>query len=76
VQGALAGLRSVGLSPALGAYRFCTNAAYSAGRAGIATVGFGLGTENDAHTVDEHIQIKHLEKAENGYRGIIEEMLK
>ena len=75
VQSALQGLRSAGLNPSTGAYRFCTNAAYSAGTANIPTVGFGLGAEEDAHTVDEHIQLKDLEQAERGYAGIIEAVL-
>jgi acetylornithine deacetylase/succinyl-diaminopimelate desuccinylase-like protein len=34
-------------------------------------VGFGLGAEEDAHTVDEHIKLKDLEQAVQGYAGII-----
>jgi putative selenium metabolism hydrolase len=65
------------LAPAsqLGAYRFCTNAAYSAGIAGIPTVGFGLGKETDAHTADESIAISDLLLASEGYKVIIEEVL-
>ncbi len=75
VQGALSGLRSAGLQPKVSAYRFCTNAAYSAGTAGIPTVGFGLGKESDAHTVDEHIHLADLDQAQQGYQGIIESIL-
>jgi putative selenium metabolism hydrolase len=75
VKGALSGLRSAGLQPKIEAFRFCTNAAYSAGTAGIPTVGFGLGKESDAHTVDEHIRVADLEQAERGYKGIIESIL-
>jgi putative selenium metabolism hydrolase len=75
VQGALNGLHSARLLPEVGAYRFCTNAAYSAGTAGIPTVGFGLGKESDAHTVDERIHLADLEQAERGYKGIIESIL-
>lgn len=71
VQAALQGLRSVGLSPRLGAYRFCTNAAYSAGVAGLPTVGFGIGREEDAHTVDESIAVADLLTAAQGYLGMI-----
>ena len=71
VQDALSGLRSVGLSPKLSAYRFCTNAAYSAGVAGIPTIGFGPATEGDAHVVDEQIAVEALETAVRGYQGII-----
>ena len=75
VQSALQGLRAAGLNPFIGAYRFCTNAAYSAGTANIPTVGFGLGAEEDAHTVDEHIKLKDLEQAAMGYAGIIKAVL-
>jgi len=75
VEAVLKGLHSAGMQPGVGAYRFCTNAAYSAGTAEIPTVGFGLGKESDAHTVDEHIRLADLEQAERGYRGIIEAIL-
>ncbi len=71
VQAALEGLRSAGLKPEIGAYRFCTNAAFSAGVAGIPTVGFGIAREEDAHTVDESIEVKDLLSAEKGYQGIM-----
>ena len=41
VQSALRGLRTSGLDPETRAYRFCTNAAYSIGQAGVPTIGFG-----------------------------------
>jgi len=75
VAAALRGLRAAGLDPAIGAYRFCTDAAYSAGTAGVPTVGFGPGREQDAHVVDERIAIADLLAAERGYRGIIEAVL-
>ncbi|MBI4760048.1 MAG: YgeY family selenium metabolism-linked hydrolase [Chloroflexota bacterium] len=75
VQMALKGLREAGLSPQLSAYRFCTNAAYSMGQAGVPTVGFGPGTEADAHVVDERLSLEALEKAAEGYRGIIQAVL-
>jgi acetylornithine deacetylase/succinyl-diaminopimelate desuccinylase-like protein len=75
VQQALQGLRAAGLSPDIGAYRFCTNAAYSAGVAGVPTIGFGPATEADAHIVDEQLKIKELVAAAAGYRGIIEATL-
>ncbi|MFH2112921.1 MAG: YgeY family selenium metabolism-linked hydrolase [Spirochaetota bacterium] len=71
VQSALRGLQSTGLNPRIGAYRFCTNATYCAGVAGIPTVGFGIGREEDAHTVDESISIADLMIAAKGYQGMI-----
>lgn len=72
VQTALQGLRAAGLNPAIGAYRFCTDAAYSAGTAGVPTVGFGPGREQDAHVVDERIAVEELIAAGRGYRSIIQ----
>jgi len=71
VQSALRGLQSAGLNPQVGAYRFCTNAAYCAGVADIPTVGFGIGREEDAHIVDESIAVADLLTAAKGYQGII-----
>ena len=75
VERALKGLRASGLEPQLSAYRFCTNAAYSMGMAGIPTIGFGPGTEADAHVVDERLSLDALEKAARGYQGIMEAVL-
>ena len=71
VQKALSGLQAAGLDPDMRAYRFCTNAAYSMGAAGVPTIGFGPGAEGDAHVVDEKIRLDDLEKAALGYRWII-----
>jgi len=76
VQTALHGLESAGLNPGIGAYRFCTNAAHCAGVAGIPTVGFGIGREEDAHTVDESIAVADLLTAARGYQGIIHSVCK
>ncbi|GIK43177.1 MAG: peptidase [Chloroflexota bacterium] len=76
VEAALAGLRSAGLNPGLGAYRFCTNAAYSAGIAAVPTVGFGPSSEGHAHVVDEHIELEQLFSAARGYLGIIGSVLR
>jgi putative selenium metabolism hydrolase len=75
VQKAFRGLRASGLHPDMHAYRFCTNAAYSIGVAGVPTIGFGPGAESDAHVVDEKIKLEDLEKAALGYKGIIEAVL-
>jgi putative selenium metabolism hydrolase len=75
VKSALKGLRESGLNPGLSAYRFCTNAAYSVGTAGVPTIGFGPGTEADAHVVDERLSLESLERVTSGYRGIIQAIL-
>jgi len=72
----LRGVRSAGIAARVGTYRFCTNAAYSAGVAHIPTIGFGPGAEGDAHVVDEHLSIDALEAAEQGYLGIIRSVLR
>lgn len=74
VQTALAGLTHAGLAPQLQAYRFCTNAAYSAGVAHIPTVGFGPATEADAHVINERLKLDDLFAAAQGYKGIIQEV--
>ena len=75
VQAALTGLRQAGLDPKLGAYRFCTNAAYSAGVAQVPTVGFGPSPEGRAHIVDEYIELEELHRAAQGYAGLIQGVL-
>ena len=75
MQTALRGLRAAGLDPQFGAYQFCTNAAYSAGTAGVPTVGFGPGREQDAHVIDERVAVDALLAAQQGYQGIIKAVL-
>jgi putative selenium metabolism hydrolase len=75
VQSALGGLRGLNPDTRLRAFRFCTNAAYSAGVLGIPTIGYGLGKETDAHTNDESISIDDLNQAAMGYQAIIEAVL-
>lgn len=75
VARALAGLHAAGLQPQISAYRFCTNGAYSAGMAGVPTIGFGPAKESDAHIVDERLLLSDLFAAAQGYQGIIEAVL-
>lgn len=65
-----AALRTSGIDAGLNAYRFCTNAAYSAGVADIPTIGFGPATEADAHVVNEKLKLDDLIAAARGYRAI------
>lgn len=71
VAGSLAALHGAGIAAELTAYRFCTNAAYSAGIAGVPTIGFGPATEADAHVIDERLRIADLIAAAQGYQAII-----
>ena len=76
VQACFYGLTKAGLQPTIGAYWYCTNAAYTAGIAKIPTVGFGPGREEDAHIVDEQLELGALFAAERGYRGIVNSVLR
>lgn len=67
---ALDGLRRTGLDPAITKYSFCTNGSYSAGVAGIPTIGFGPGDEAGAHIVDENISIDQIIAAASGYLAV------
>ncbi len=72
---AMQGLISAGLAPVLTSYQFCTNAAYSAGEAGIPTIGFGPSHEGLAHIVDEYLEVEQLEGACRGYAAIAASVL-
>lgn len=75
VQTALKALEGTGLSPETRAYRFCTNAAYSAGVAGVPTIGFGPAGEGDAHVIDERLQLDDLIAVAKGYSAISQALL-
>ena len=51
----------------LGHYSFCTNGSYSLGRAGIPTLGYGPGHEEQAHIADEYLELDQLYGAAAGY---------
>ena len=76
VTGALAAVHGAGIDAGLNAYRFCTNAAYSAGAAGIPTIGFGPATEADAHIINERLKLDDLIAAAQGYQAIGEAVLR
>ena len=69
------GLWSVGQNPELSHYYFCTNGSHYAGEKAIPTIGYGGSLETLAHVVDEYIEIEQLQKARNGYCGIIRSVL-
>ncbi len=72
VERAAEAVRRIHPESRLSSYQFCTNAAYSAGEAGIPTIGFGPSRESLAHMVDEYVEIQQLRKACQGYRAICE----
>lgn len=74
VQRGMGALTHAGLIPLLGHYSFCTNGSESAGRRDIPTIGFGPGHEDEAHTVDECVEIIHLHAAATGYECLAREL--
>jgi diaminopropionate ammonia-lyase len=60
--------RAIGLpdTPS-GKWGFSTNGTYWAGKAGIPSIGFGPGSELNAHTVDEHVPLEEVVKATEFY---------
>lgn len=70
VRTALEAVGHAGIEPRLATYRFCTNGSLTAGTLGIPTIGFGVGREEDAHTVDESIELDKFECAVAGFRAL------
>lgn len=64
-------LAAEGLDAGLGHYSFCTNGSLLSGELGIATVGYGVGAEDMAHRVDEHVTLDSLNRGVLGLRAII-----
>ena len=70
-----AAMEERGLAPKITGYSFCTNGSYYAGEAGIPTFGYGPSREDLAHTVDEHIALKDLYDAVDGYLAMLHAIL-
>jgi putative selenium metabolism hydrolase len=75
VRNCLAALQQAGLPAETSAYRFCTNGSLTAGLRGVPTVGFGVGREADAHTVDESISVGDLYRCADGYAALVGRLL-
>jgi acetylornithine deacetylase/succinyl-diaminopimelate desuccinylase-like protein len=56
-----------GAEPAVGVWRFSTDGAYSAGAAGIPTLGFGPQEERYVHAADDQVSLTKLRKAAEFY---------
>lgn len=56
-------------------YDFSTEGVYTAGSAGIPTIGFGPGDPRLAHTVDEHIRLDDVYAATEGFARLAWELL-
>ncbi len=67
--------RALGVRPAVGTWAFSTDGAYTMGEAGIPTVGFGPGEEQQAHTANERIAVRDIIQAAHAYACIAEEVL-
>lgn len=65
----------LGYAPHIGRWDFSTDGVYTAGVAGIPTVGFGPGEERYVHTVDDHVRIRDLESAAKVYAALAARML-
>ncbi|MEQ8223300.1 MAG: YgeY family selenium metabolism-linked hydrolase [Candidatus Eremiobacterota bacterium] len=59
----------LGRTPDIFTWDFCTNGNYTAGIAGIPTIGFGPGEERYAHTTEEQVPVSHLLDATIFYAG-------
>ncbi len=75
-----AGLRAVekvlGLKPPVGCWKFSTDGAYTMGKAGIPTIGFGPGDEQWAHSPDERIRIEDVLAAAEIYAEMVLEIMR
>lgn len=75
VQDVYKELTSMGFTPEITQYNFCTNGSHYAGEAGIKTLGIGPSIESLAHTVDEYIEIDQLIKVSECYYGVMKALL-
>jgi acetylornithine deacetylase/succinyl-diaminopimelate desuccinylase-like protein len=75
VARAVDGLVGAGLDAVVTHYRFCTNGSGTAGHLGIPTIGYGPGHEDQAHKVDEHIDLSDLHLGARGYAAILAALL-
>ncbi|HEY1421073.1 MAG TPA: YgeY family selenium metabolism-linked hydrolase [Candidatus Dormibacteraeota bacterium] len=75
VHSCLAELREAGLPAIESTYGFCTNGSLTAGLRKVTTLGYGIGKEEVAHTVDEYIDVDKLFSGTNGYSAVVAGML-
>lgn len=57
-------------------WSFSTDGVYTAGTAGLPTVGFGPGKEKLAHQPNEYVEIRAVELALKAYKNVIEQLLR
>lgn len=66
---------ALGFVPHVGKWEFSTDGVYTAGAAGIATIGFGPGEERHTHTVEDQVRLKDVESAAKVYAELAIRML-
>ena len=66
----------LGGRPRLGRWQFSTDGVYTAGVAGIPTLGFGPGEERYAHTTSDQVRLPDVITAARGYAAIAAEILR
>ena len=66
---------SMGSRPRTLCWQFSTDGVYTAGAAGIPTLGFGPGEERYAHTCDDQVRLADVHAAARGYAAIAAEIL-
>lgn len=62
--------------PQVVCWGFSTEGVYTAGEAGIPTVGFGPGEEETAHTADEHVRVNDVYVAAEVYAQLATQLLR
>lgn len=75
VRASLSGLRDAGLPAVATTYGFCTNGSLTAGLRGVPTIGYGIGREQEAHVVDEYVELANLYRGARGYSAIVGALL-
>lgn len=65
----------LGAVPHVGRWEFSTDGVYTAGTAGIPTIGFGPGEERFAHTADEQVRLSDLVAAAQVYAQLAATLL-
>ncbi len=75
-----AGLRAaervLGFRPSVGCWKFSTDGTYTMGEAGIPTIGFGPGDEEQAHSPDERVRIEDVLAAAEIYAEMVLEIMR
>ena len=75
VRAAAAVEGALGFVPHVGKWDFSTDGVYTAGEAGIPTIGFGPGDERHAHTVEDQVRLADLTAAARVYADLAVDML-